>query len=610
MQVRFWGTRGSIAKAGAETVRYGGNTSCVEVRASDGTLVVLDCGTGAHGLGQALVASGERDTSGHILITHTHWDHIQGFPFFAPLRESDTEWWVYGPGGSGSSLRDTLAGQMQYTYFPVTLEDLGASVHYRNLTEGSFEIGGIHVTAQYLNHPALTIGYRLEADGVVVVYATDHEPRSRELAIGAQAIARGDDARHAEFLSGANLIIHDAQYIAEEYPARIGWGHSTVEFAVDVAQAVGAHRLALFHHDPNRNDDALDGLVKLGRDRAAYNNGALQVMAAAEGRTIELKPAPKPRKNAVSREESALQPPLHSVSGQQLLIGSGNADLVRQLTNATKEEGVASAHIGTGEEMIERILHDRPSLVLLDRSLPGLSPRSVCRIVRKTQGDYGKQVPVVIVESAEDPFEHDQDVQAGVTDWLQTPFEPTYARTRVRAWLLRTACRWARAPIPSNEAQRIEALHRLHILDTRREERFDRYTRIAAALFEVPIALVTLIDTNRQWFKSCYGMEGGEAPRDVAFCSHAIVGDAVLQVPDALQDRRFADNPLVTGEPRVRFYAGAPLTLQDGSRVGTLCLVDNRPRQLVDAQVEMLADLANLVVDELQSPSASDAGDG
>src|ERR671934_495855 len=133
MYIRFWGTRGSLAKPGPTTLRYGGNTSCVEIRTADGTLVVLDCGTGAHGLGQALLASGERPLRGHLLITHTHWDHIQGFPFFAPLFVPGSEWDLYAPGGLGQQLEATLAGQMAYTYFPVRLDELGATLRCHDL---------------------------------------------------------------------------------------------------------------------------------------------------------------------------------------------------------------------------------------------------------------------------------------------------------------------------------------------------------------------------------------------------------------------------------------------------------------------------------------------
>jgi len=185
MKVRFWGTRGSIAKPGPGTVRYGGNTACVEVRSAAGTLVVIDCGTGAHGLGQALLAeAGPRPLRGHLLISHTHWDHIQGIPFFAPFFVPGAEWDVYAPRGLALSLRETLAGQMQYTYFPITIENMGATVRYHDLVEGGFTVGDVEVRTHYLNHPALTLGYRLEADGASLVYACDHEPFARRLAAG------------------------------------------------------------------------------------------------------------------------------------------------------------------------------------------------------------------------------------------------------------------------------------------------------------------------------------------------------------------------------------------------------------------------------------------
>ena len=178
MRIRFWGTRGSLPKPGRTTLRYGGNTSCVELQTARGTLIVLDCGTGAHELGQALLDAGPSPLRGHLLISHTHWDHIQGFPFFAPLFASHSEWDIYAPGGLGKRLEDTLAGQMEYTYFPVTLEQLDATVRFHDLVEGAFEIEDVHVAARFLNHPALTLGYRLEAGGASVVYAVDHEPHS------------------------------------------------------------------------------------------------------------------------------------------------------------------------------------------------------------------------------------------------------------------------------------------------------------------------------------------------------------------------------------------------------------------------------------------------
>src|SRR6185295_8829751 len=283
MRVRFWGTRGSIAKPGLGTVRYGGNTSCVEVRTRAGTLLVLDCGTGAHGLGHALEAGRTAPLRGHILITHTHWDHIQGLPFFAPLFVEGNEWDVYAPRGLRESVRETLAGQMQYAYFPVSLDQFAATVRFHDLVEGAFAIADVRVTARYLNHPALTLGYRLEADGVALVYATDHEPHSRALASGDASALAGEDRRHVEFLAGADLLIHDAQYTAAEYAEKAGWGHSSVESVVASARTAGARRLVLFHHDPLRDDVGLDQVVAAAR---LQGGPALEVTAAAEGQTV------------------------------------------------------------------------------------------------------------------------------------------------------------------------------------------------------------------------------------------------------------------------------------------------------------------------------------
>ena len=250
MQVRFWGTRGSFAKPGASTVRYGGNTSCVQVVSSAGTLLIIDCGTGAHELGQLLMRQEKQPIKGHILISHTHWDHIQGIPFFAPLFIPGNSWDFYAPQGFGESLRDTLGGQMEYTYFPVTPDAFGAEVRYNNLTEGSFRIDDIVVHTRYLNHPALTLAYRIEVDGVAIVYSCDHEPHSRQLAMGEGPI-EGEDRLHAEFFRGADLVIHDAQYTPAEYATKIGWGHSTAEYAVKMCQSVGRQA---GRADPPRSD--------------------------------------------------------------------------------------------------------------------------------------------------------------------------------------------------------------------------------------------------------------------------------------------------------------------------------------------------------------------
>jgi phosphoribosyl 1,2-cyclic phosphodiesterase len=262
MWVQFWGTRGSIATPGANTARYGGNTSCIEVRSARGTLVVIDCGTGGRALARKLMTN-NAGRHGTILISHTHWDHIQGIPFFDPLYVPGNEWDVYGPKGLRESVREVLSGQMQYMYFPVSLEQCSANIRYHDLVEGSFAVDDIRVSAQYLNHPTLTLGYRLQVDGATLVYACDHEPYSRLLGLGEGRIA-GEDLRHADFMQGADLLIHDAQYTAQEYLEKMGWGHSPVEYVLRLAEQAVVKRVALTHHDPRRPSDGFHPKIGFG----------------------------------------------------------------------------------------------------------------------------------------------------------------------------------------------------------------------------------------------------------------------------------------------------------------------------------------------------------
>jgi phosphoribosyl 1,2-cyclic phosphodiesterase/DNA-binding response OmpR family regulator len=603
MHARFWGTRGSIAKAGASTVRFGGNTSCVEVRSKAGTLLVLDCGTGAHGLGHALETGRTGPLRGHLLITHTHWDHIQGFPFFAPFFTKGDEWDVYAPRGLRESVREALTGQMQYTYFPVSPEQFSATMRYHDLVEGSFTIGDIRVTTRYLNHPALTLGYRIEADGVVLVYATDHEPHSRALAEGDASELGGEDRRHVEFLSSADLVIHDAQYVVAEYATKAGWGHSTVESVVASARAAGARRLALYHHDPLRDDDALDRVVASAREQAA--GWDLDVFAAAEGRTIEIRPTsvvPGPARAAPPIVATSEPPEL---LGQSVVVAVDETEVREALVEAATADGVSVDLATTADEVIELVEVSRPSLLLLGHRIGGRDALEVCRRVRASVPRAAAEVPVVLVAGGDAEADRAAGTEAGVTDWLVAPFSVLYARTRIRAWALRQACRWVRAPLPPDEVVRLRALHEARILDSPAEERFDRITRLARRVFNVPFALVSLVDTERQWFKSRSGLDVEETPRELSFCAHAIHADETLLVPDALADPRFADNPVVTGELRVRFYAGRPVRIA-GRRVGTLCLVDQRPRDLRADDLRALDDLAALVEKELQEgiPSA------
>ncbi len=598
MRVRFWGTRGSIATPGASTLRYGGNTSCVEVECG-GTCVVLDAGTGAHALGRALVAEG-RAAHGHLLIGHTHWDHIQGLPFFDPLFQKDAEWHVYGPRGLSHSLRDALAGQMQYAYFPLALDQLMARVHYHDLVEGTFDLGDLRCSARYLNHPALTLGYRLEGEGVTLVYSTDHEPHARPEPGGGRSPHSREDEQHVRFLAGADLVIHDAQYSADEYPDRVGWGHSSVEYAVDVARAAGVRRLALFHHDPRRDDASLEALV----ERARRNAGpALDVFAAREGEEIVLAPRRRARPETVAPEA---RPSAEPVTGRVLLAGA-DAPALGALEQAARRDDLEVVRVRDAAGVRAELDRSLPSLVGLRRRLPDADGLDLAREISARPAGSAGTPPVVLIADAEHEVDLEAGAQAGVADWLVWPFKDTYARTRLRCWLLRTACRWVPAPLANDEAERLASLRAHRLLDTPPEERFDRITRIASALFDVPTALVSLVDADRQWFKSRQGLDATETPRDMAFCAHAILGDDVMVVPDALRDDRFADNPLVTGPPRVRFYAGVPLSGSQGRTLGTLCLLDSRVRELDEAQRRLLRDLGRLVEHELARPPREDA---
>jgi phosphoribosyl 1,2-cyclic phosphodiesterase/CheY-like chemotaxis protein len=597
MRVRFWGTRGSIPKCGPEVLRYGGNTACVEVRTAAGTLIVIDCGTGAHDLGRELVApGGPPKRSGHLLISHTHWDHIQGLPFFAPLFSPGSRWDIYGPRGVRQSLQETLAGQMQSTYFPVALEELGADIRYHELVEGTLQIGEVRVSTRYLNHPALTLGYRLQADGATLVYASDHEPHARDLATGRGPV-EGEDGRHVEFLRGADLVIHDAQFTPEEYGERVGWGHSTGEYAVRMCQLAGARSLALAHHDPRRSDLELDGMVQAVRARLGDEpplGSPLRVFAAAEGQALELTGSADAPPAEPETPQADVAP--DALRYGPVVVGAADATLAAQVSEAMRADGLPVVLGRSGGGTVEAVEAARPSVVLLEHAPGRIDGIAACRAIRRLPAGGADDLPVIIVSTRQDGA---GEAGPGVTERLEAPFSTSYLQARLRAWVLRQACRWRRAEPPPNEELRLAALHALGILDTPAEERFDRLTRLAAALFDVPIALVSLVDRDRQWFKSRHGLGLLETHRDASFCAHALHREDAMVIPDARLDDRFADNPQVTGPPRLRFYAGYPLSDADGACFGTLCLIDTRPRELDGAKLDLFRDLGALVRREL-----------
>jgi phosphoribosyl 1,2-cyclic phosphodiesterase len=597
VHVTFWGTRGSIAKAGPTTVRFGGNTSCVSVRTDAGTLLVLDCGTGIHELGQVLGA-GRGRVDGHLLIGHTHWDHIQGLPFFAPLFEEGNEWHVYGPRGLDTSIDAALAGQMQYTYFPVQLLDFRAAIEYHDLVEGQFQIEDVTITTRYLHHPALTLGFRIEADGASVVYATDHEPSTSAAGTGLDR----EDALHVGFVRDADLLIHDAQYLEEEYATKVGWGHSTVEYAVDVAIAGGVDRLALFHHDPTRTDDAVDALVVRARERAHDVHFGGEVFAAAEGTTITLRSADGARRR--QPVDTATRAPALAELNRAVAIAVTDPDIELALLEAAAAERFEALVCRDLVEVLDTVASRRTPIVVLEAA-PDRALDELAADARAVLGDAPDGVTVAYVTTTTPPR---NEIRPEIADWLVWPASQSHLRTKLRAWLLRRACRWQAAALPASEPERLAALWDLGILDTDPEARFDRYTEVACSTFDVPMALVTLIDAERQWFKSHIGIDIAETHRDASMCAHAILGDDVFVVTDALRDERFADNPYVARDPRLRFYAGVPLSTADGYRLGTLCIMDHRPRLLNEPQIERLRDLGRMVEAELAATGIDATG--
>ena len=448
MRVRFWGTRGSIATPGPTTLRYGGNTSCVEVETASGTRIVLDCGTGARPLGQHLLSS--RVTRGHLLITHTHWDHIQGFPFFAPLFVPGNEWDVYAPGAAAGGLEAVLRGQMEYTYFPVTLDQLGATLRFHDLSEGTFNVEEVRVTAQHLNHPAVALGYRLEVGGVSMAYSTDHEPHSRHQAepesdprAGATPILiHAEDERHSRFLAGADLAIHDAQYTAAEYDKKVGWGHSTVEYAVDLAVAAGVKWLVLFHHDPLRNDSALDEVLQSASARARAWGSQLEVTAAAEGETIDLAEVGSASMEPARADATTI---LTGVGTAKVLVVDDDPDTRSFVSLALRSEGYRLLAAPDGETALALAREHRPDLILLDWTMPGMDGLAVCRALRADADAGIRGVPIVMLTGRVRPEETREGFEVGADDYLTKPFTPAHLRTRVRQWLERG--RAARAPL-------------------------------------------------------------------------------------------------------------------------------------------------------------------
>lgn len=291
-RVRFWGVRGSIASPGPSTVFYGGNTSCVEVRA-DGEIIVLDAGTGIRLLGLSLMQEFDgRPLHLTLLLTHTHWDHIQGFPFFLPAYDPRNTVRILGYEGARQGLAATLSVQMENPYFPVGMKELPGNISIDELREMEFAVGKVHVRAMFVNHPGICVGYRLHTSGGIIVYVPDNEPfhRLRSGTDGAdgngQKFADQQDAKLVEFIRDADILIMDSQYDYAEYESHVGWGHSCVDDVAALATRAGVKQLFLFHHDPTHDDERVSRM--LAHVRQLVGHGTL-VEAAREGLEVVLR---------------------------------------------------------------------------------------------------------------------------------------------------------------------------------------------------------------------------------------------------------------------------------------------------------------------------------
>ena len=307
-KLKFWRVRGSIPTPGPKTIKYGGNTSCVEISFPNGEIFVLDAGTGIRELGEYLNKY-IKPQKINMFISHFHWDHIQGLPFFAPLRDPNMQIIIYGCEEPDSQIKNILSNQMDSTYFPIELTDLAAKISFKSLEQGIYLIGDVEVETKYINHPGYALGYKFQYSGKNIVFISDNEPffddemnmkkNGNEVIHNMEKISEllpdeiekifnqfseSKTEKLIEFISGADIFIHDAQYTPQEYLERKKWGHSPYTYPIDLAIKANVKKLLLYHHDPQHNDDYMDKIRIKAREYALKNNSqSLELYIAREG---------------------------------------------------------------------------------------------------------------------------------------------------------------------------------------------------------------------------------------------------------------------------------------------------------------------------------------
>jgi phosphoribosyl 1,2-cyclic phosphodiesterase len=297
MKFKFWGVRGSIPSPGPRTARYGGNTTCIEVRTDNDTLIILDGGTGLFSLAQSLIQNRSKPIHANIFITHSHWDHIHGLPFFTPLFIRDSRVRLHGVTDpvTGNGIEHVMGVQLQNSYFPVSETQMDATIEYQTLDIGqAIEVGDATIHNVVMNHPVTDLGYRIECNGRSLFFTGDHEPHYNIHPAGHpehQAYQRWMDQRNAAIdavVQGIDALIVDCSYTREEYPAKQGWGHGTFDSAFAMALRCGVKALYCTHHEPTRSDDELEAVFAEVMTRHAPLLNGLQVFLAYEGMEVEL----------------------------------------------------------------------------------------------------------------------------------------------------------------------------------------------------------------------------------------------------------------------------------------------------------------------------------